>query len=68
MTTIKRLRAGASNKSDLGAVLQTNHIHLAVSAPGEVTNVLAALRVTSGGKASAAVAENEDEDREAEPV
>ena len=33
-TTIKRLRAGASNKSDLGGVLQTNNIHIAVSAPG----------------------------------
>jgi hypothetical protein len=29
-TTIKRLRAGASNKSDLGGVLQTNNIHIAV--------------------------------------
>ena len=27
-TTIKRLRAGASNKSDLGGVLQTNYIHI----------------------------------------
>ncbi len=26
-TTIKRLRAGASNKSDLGGVLQTSNIH-----------------------------------------
>ena len=30
-TTIKRLRAGASNKSDLGGVLQTNNIHIATS-------------------------------------
>lgn len=29
-TTIKRLRAGASNKSDLGGVLQTNNIHIKV--------------------------------------
>jgi hypothetical protein len=36
-TTIKRLRAGASNKSDLGGVLQTNHIHIAVGPPGAVT-------------------------------
>lgn len=36
-TTIKRLRAGASNKSDLGGVLQTNNIHIAVSRAGEVT-------------------------------
>lgn len=45
-TTIKRLRAGASNKSDLGGVLQTNHVHIAVSAPGQVTNILAALRTS----------------------
>ena len=31
-TTIKRLRTGASNKSDLGGVLQTNNIHIAVAA------------------------------------
>src|SRR6266542_4152213 len=42
-TTIKRLRAGASNKSDLGGVLQTNHIHIAVCRPDEVTKTLAAL-------------------------
>jgi hypothetical protein len=45
-TTIKRLRAGASNKSDLGGVLQTNNIHIAVAAPGEVTRTLAALRAS----------------------
>jgi hypothetical protein len=28
-TTLKRLRAGVSNKSDLGGVLQTNNIHIA---------------------------------------
>jgi hypothetical protein len=33
-TTIKRLRSGASNKSDIGGVLQTNNIHLATCAPG----------------------------------
>ena len=31
-TTIKRLRKGESNKSDLGGVLQTNNIHIAVAA------------------------------------
>jgi coenzyme F420-reducing hydrogenase alpha subunit len=36
-TTIKRLRKGESNKSDLpGGVLQTNNIHIAVAAPGAV--------------------------------
>lgn len=45
-TTIKRLRAGASNKSDVGGVLQTNNIHIAVSAPGQVTKTLAALKAS----------------------
>jgi len=35
-TTLKRLRSGATNKSDLGGVLQTNNIHIAVSEAGEV--------------------------------
>jgi len=43
-TTIKRLRAGASNKSDIGGVLQTNNIHIATCAPGEIAATLAALR------------------------
>lgn len=45
-TTIKRLRAGATNKSDLGGVLQTNHIHIATSQAGQVTKTLAALRAS----------------------
>ncbi|MCS3929536.1 hypothetical protein M2175_004567 [Bradyrhizobium elkanii] len=45
-TTIKRLRSGASNKSDLGGVLQTNNIHIAVCPPGDVTKVLAALKAS----------------------
>ena len=45
-TTIKRLRSGASNKSDLGGVLQTNNIHIAVSPPGEVAKALAALKAS----------------------
>lgn len=43
-TTIKRLRAGASNKSDLGGVLQTNNIHIATSDTGQVAKTLTALR------------------------
>ena len=43
-TTIKRLRAGASNKSDLGGVLQTNNIHINVCATGQVTKTLTALK------------------------
>ncbi len=45
-TTLKRLRAGASNKSDLGGVLQTNNIHIAVSPPGGVTKTLGALKAS----------------------
>lgn len=42
-TTIKRLRSGASNKSDLGGVLQTSNIHIKVCDRGAVTNTLRAL-------------------------
>jgi hypothetical protein len=45
-TTIKRLRLGASNKSDLGGVLQTNNIHIAVAPRGQVAKILAALRAS----------------------
>lgn len=45
-TTLKRLRSGATNKSDLGGVLQTSHIHLAVCGPGQVTETLAALKAS----------------------
>lgn len=45
-TTIKKLRAGASNKSDVGGVLQTNNIHIAVAEHGEVTKMLAALKAS----------------------
>jgi hypothetical protein len=45
-TTLKRLRKGESNKSDLGGILQTNNIHIAVAAPGTVTSTLAALKAS----------------------
>jgi len=45
-TTLKRLRTGASNKSDLGGVLQTNNIHIAVCDEGEVTQTLAELKAS----------------------
>jgi hypothetical protein len=45
-TTLKRLRKGESNKSDLGGVLQTNNIHIAVASAGAVPETLAALRVS----------------------
>ncbi len=43
--TIKRLRAGATNKSDLGGVLQTNHIHIRTCGEGQVSQTLAALKL-----------------------
>ena len=45
-TTLKRLRKGESNRSDLGGVLQTNNIHIAVAHPGEVASTLAALKAS----------------------
>jgi hypothetical protein len=45
-TTLKRLRKGESNKSDVGGVLQTNNIHIAVAAPGDVGKTLAALKAS----------------------
>ncbi len=46
-TTIKRLRAGSTNASDLpSGVLQRSNIHIAVAAPGAVTQTLVALRAS----------------------
>ncbi|MCF3948354.1 class I SAM-dependent DNA methyltransferase [Acidiphilium iwatense] len=46
-TTIKRLRAGSTNASDLpGGVLQRSNIHIAVAPPGKVTQTLSALRIS----------------------
>ncbi|TWH23332.1 MULTISPECIES: DNA methyltransferase [unclassified Aminobacter] len=44
-TTIKRLRSGSSNSSDVsGGVLQRNNIHIATCPEGQVGDVLTALR------------------------
>ncbi len=44
-TTIKRLRSGNTNASDLtGAVLQRNHIHIAVCEDGAVSKTMVVLR------------------------
>jgi hypothetical protein len=44
-TTLKRLKTGNTNQSDLpGAVLQRNNIHIKVCPEGEVTATLTALR------------------------
>ena len=45
-TTIKRLRSGASNRSDMGGVLQTSNIHIKVCPEGEVVATLAALKAS----------------------
>lgn len=45
-TTLRRLRKGESNKSDLGGVLQTSNIHIAVATAGEVTRTLATLKAS----------------------
>jgi len=45
-TTLKRLRKGETNKSDLGGVLQTNNIHITVAPTGDVTKTLSALKAS----------------------
>ena len=58
-TTIKRLRKGATNKSDIGGVLQTNNIHIKVARAATVTDTLNELRnspATAKGKAKLIVA------------
>ena len=52
-TTLKRLRAGNTNKSDVAGVLQVNNIHILV-AQGNVGSALAALKASpSTAKAKA---------------
>jgi hypothetical protein len=46
-TTLKKLRSGATNKSDLGGLLQRNNIHIKVCASGAVGKALAELRSSS---------------------
>lgn len=44
-TTLKRLRSGSTNQSDIpGGVLQRNNIHIATCATGEVDTTIKALR------------------------
>jgi hypothetical protein len=63
-TTIKRLRTGSTNASDLpGGVLQRNNIHIAVTSLGTVTPTLAALKAspsTSRAKAKFILATDGD--------
>ena len=63
-TTIKRLRSGTSNKSDIGGVLQTSNIHLKTCPQGQVAETLTALRdspATTRGKAKFILATDGDE-------
>ena len=69
-TTIKQLRTGSSNKSDLGGILQRNNIHLIVCPVGEVSNSLAALKAsptTAKAKAKFVLA-TDGNDLEAEDI
>jgi len=53
-TTLRKLRSGASNKSDLGGVLQHGNIHILVTPASEVGDGLNALRASPAtGKAKA---------------
>lgn len=45
-TTLRKLRAGGTNKSDVGGVLQRNNLHLVVAAAGQVSEALDALRAS----------------------
>lgn len=58
-TTIKRLQSGASNKSDLGGVLQANNLHISIAESGQVNHLLNLLKnspVTTKGKVRFVVA------------
>ncbi|TAX58909.1 class I SAM-dependent DNA methyltransferase [Rhizobium leguminosarum] len=45
-TTLRRLRSGETNKSDLGGVLQTSNIHIGVAPEGAVTETLGKLKAS----------------------
>ena len=63
-TTIKRLRSGTSNKSDIDGVLQTSNIHLKTCVQGQVAETLTALRdspATTRSKAKFILATDGDE-------
>lgn len=63
-TTIRRLRSGSSNNSDLGGVLQRNNIHIKVCSAGEAAEALTALKenpATARAKAKFALATDGEE-------
>ena len=45
-TTIKRLRAGTTNRSDIGGILQRSNIHIKVAPEGEAVGTLTALKAS----------------------
>ncbi len=45
-TTLRRLRSGETNRSDLAGVLQTSNIHIAVAPEGAVTETLGKLKAS----------------------
>ena len=67
-TTIKRLRAGASNKSDLGGVLQTSNIHILTCDAGRVTQTLAALKASPATAKAKFILATDGADFEAEDL
>jgi len=50
--TLRRLRTGNTNKSDVGGVLQRNNIHLAIGEPGKTVETLAQLRAQPPDRAA----------------
>ena len=69
-TTLKKLRSGTTNKSDLGGVLQRNNIHIKVCSRGGVGDALAELRnspATAKGKVKIILA-TDGQDFEAEDL
>ena len=49
-TTIKSLKKGTTNKSDIGGVLQRNNIHLLTTDPGGVDDGQSSLRQSAATK------------------
>ena len=69
-TTLKKLRSGTTNKSDLGGVLQRNNIHVKVCSRGGVGNALTELKnspATAKGKVKIILA-TDGQDFEAEDL
>ena len=69
-TTLKKLRSGTTNKSDLGGLLQRNNIHIKVCSSGGVGNALTELKnspATAKGKVKIILA-TDGQDFEAEDL